>query len=433
MHTGLRLEFSRLDEHPAGRLRVGLSGGLDSCVLLHVLASDRRARSRGLSAVHVHHGLHADADDWAARCEAACAALDVPISIVRVRVERDSGEGLEAAARRARYGAFASGALPDDVLALAHHRDDQAETFLLRALRASGTDGLASMRSWRPDGAGWIWRPLLDRPRIELEDYAIAHGLSWLEDPGNADERLDRNFLRHRVMPLLRERWPHASQAFAESARLVSQSADLLHDTDRAALDSMRLQGTHDLDTTKLRDLHAAQRARLLRLWAMQCGLPPLRGVTLRTIDEELLGSRHDATPVLRWGGFVLRRWRNRLHASRQTAPWPAGIELRWAGESPLELPGGGQLALNPPRCFPHPLLVRGRCGGERIHLPGRLHHHALKNLLQSADIPPWEREQLPVLWSGDDVAAAGDTLLSAQLQEWLHHEGTTLHWRRAG
>src|SRR5690606_11245758 len=147
-----------------GPLLVGFSGGLDSTVLLHRLARDGEWRARGLRAIHVHHGLHAEADAWAAHCARACARLDVPLDIARVRVERDGGQGLEAAARRARHAAFAEVLGSGAILVLAHHRDDQAETFLLRALRASGVDGLAAMRAWRRFGDGWLWRPLLERP-----------------------------------------------------------------------------------------------------------------------------------------------------------------------------------------------------------------------------------------------------------------------------
>src|SRR5687768_2272994 len=168
---------------------IGLSGGLDSVVLLHALATLPEARTRGLRVLHVHHGLHADADAWSRHCEAICAALSVPLRSVRVEVPLDSGEGLEAAARHARHAAFASELGKGEVLALAHHRDDQAETFLLRALRGSGVDGLGAMRAWRHFGPGWLWRPLLGHSRAQLLAYAEANGLSWVDDPSNSDTR----------------------------------------------------------------------------------------------------------------------------------------------------------------------------------------------------------------------------------------------------
>ena len=204
-----------LPAHAASHVWVAFSGGLDSTVLLHRLAHDAVIRRQGLSAVHVHHGLQAEADAWAAHCATVCHALDVPLRTVRVQVDRERGEGLEAAARHARHAAFAATMGHGDVLAIAHHRDDQAETFLLRALRASGPDGLAAMRPWRAFGPGWLWRPLLETPRDDVHAYARAHALTWIEDPSNARTDLDRNFLRHDVLPLLEGRWPQATAGAA--------------------------------------------------------------------------------------------------------------------------------------------------------------------------------------------------------------------------
>src|SRR3546814_1922150 len=187
--------------------------GLDSVVLLHLLCARPEVRNAGLRAIHVHHGLQSVADDWASHCRALCEALDVPLQVVDVDVERDSGFGLEAAARAARRRAFAAALRDDEVLALAHHRDDQAETFLLRALRASGPDGLAAMLPWQRFANGWLWRPLLDVPRASLLSHARAHGLRWIADPSNEDTAHDRNFLPHRALPLPRARWPDATAA----------------------------------------------------------------------------------------------------------------------------------------------------------------------------------------------------------------------------
>src|SRR5690606_11238161 len=187
-------------------LLLGYSGGLDSGALLQLLAADAGVRQRGLRAIHVHHGLHPDADAWALHCASVCGDLDVALDVVRVEVARDSGSGLEAAARAARHAAFQSALRSDEVLVLGHHLDDQAETFLLRALRASGVDGLAAMRPWRRFGRGWMWRPLLDIPRADLLEHARTRGLHWVEDPSNDSEAHDRNFLRRQVLPLLRTR-----------------------------------------------------------------------------------------------------------------------------------------------------------------------------------------------------------------------------------
>jgi tRNA(Ile)-lysidine synthase len=404
---------------------VGLSGGLDSTVLLHLLAHSP-LRANGLRAIHVHHGLHPDADAWAAHCEAFCASLDVPLAVVRIEVDRGSGLGPEAAARAARHAAFEHALRDGEILALAHHRDDQAETFLLRALRGSGPDGLAAMRAWRPFGRGWLWRPLLAQPRDGLRDYAMSHELRWIEDPSNADERFDRNFLRNRIMPLLRERWAHADVAFARSASLSADSADALVQIDDAALDA--LIDDDSLPSSALRGLPAEARARLLRRWIDHLGLPPLPADGIRRIESELLPAAEDRIPRYDWSDARIVQWRGRLHASRSAGEWPPDWQRDWDGTSPLVLPDGGLISLEGAPGFDAPVRVRARVGGERIVLPGRTHSHQLKHVLQERGLPPWERARLPLLFaSNGTLLAAGTDILAAPFAEWLGRRGARL------
>lgn len=415
--------------HSASGCVVAYSGGLDSTVLLHLLASHRVATA-ALRAIHVHHGLHHEADAWTVHCQRSCAELAVPLTIVRIDVQRDSGEGLEAAARKARHAAFEAELRDDEVLALAHHRDDQAETFLLRALRASGPDGLGAMRAWRRFGRGWLWRPLLEVPRSELLAYARQHALHWIDDPSNADTDLDRNFLRHRVMPLLRERWPRAEAAFAQSATLSAETSELLAEGDALALASARTLDAHTLSREPLRALPPARRARVLRLWIATLDLPPLPAEGVARIGAELLDARVDAEPEFAWHGAIVRLWRDLLHADRQRGSLPSDWHAAWDGGMPLRLPTGDTLALQGAPGFEASLRVHARQGGERITLPGRAHSHALKHVLQDFGVPPWVRERLPLLSdAAGAVMAAGDLVYSAEFDTWLHTHGARLAW----
>ncbi|MFC7300758.1 tRNA lysidine(34) synthetase TilS [Cognatiluteimonas weifangensis] len=416
----------------ASGILVGFSGGLDSTVLLHLLAAAPQVRTHGLRALHVHHGLQADADAWAAHCRGVCAELGVPLQVVHVAVAREHGGGLEAAARAARHAAFAAELHEGEILALAHHRDDQAETFLLRALRASGPDGLAAMRPWRRHGRGWLWRPLLDLPRSELLAHAQRQGLRWIEDPANADPAQDRNFLRHQVLPLLQRRWPQAGAAFARSAALSAAATDLLQAEDARALAAAATDDPHTLAVAALLALPVARRARVLRRWIEACSLPPLPASGIARIEADLLQAAPDAEAAFAWSNACVRRWRGLLHAGRRQTPLPAGWHCRWDGRAPLALPGGGTLQLEGSHGFDAPLTAHARRGGERIVLPGRRHHHALKHVLQQAGMPPWRRERLPLLSSADGtLLAAGDRILSADFARWLHDRGARLHWRR--
>ena len=405
---------------------VGFSGGLDSAVLLHRL----HGSIPHLRAIHVHHGLHPDADAWAAHCSALCVALGVPLEIVHIDVDRESGLGLEGAARHARHAAFSANLRDGEVLALAHHRDDQAETFLLRALRASGVDGLSAMRSWRKYGSGWLWRPLLDTSRADILAYANAHGLAWIEDPSNASIDPDRNFLRNAVMPLLRQRWPLAGSAFARSAALAADVATRDGDGIAIALLACR-RDDGDLDAVVLQRLPASLRAGVLRRWVAEAGLPPLPASGVAAIERQLLPARADAEAEFRWHEARILRWRDRLHADAVRRPLDAGLNATWDGRAPLPLPDGDRLELIGADAFDRPLRVRARHGGERIRLPGRDHSHALKHALQQAGVPPWLRERLPLLVEGEEVLAAG-SLLSARLDGWLRPRAARLHWQLA-
>ena len=418
-----------------GPVLVAYSGGLDSTALLHRLATDPAIRARGLRAVHVHHGLHADADTWATHCADTCAALGIALEVHRVTVPRDSGLGPEASAREARRAAFARSMTAGDCIALAQHQEDQAETFLLHALRASGPDGLAAMRPWRRFGEGWLWRPLLATPRGALRAYAEAHGLRWIEDPTNADETFDRNFLRHRVLPLLRERWPQADGGFARAATLAAESADLLGGHDRDTLARMRSDADDALSVPALRTLAPSERARVLRLWATTLGWPPLSAAALVRIERHLLDTTvaADRQPSVAWHGRSLRRWRDALHAVDPRRALPVDWSRDWDARVPLALPNGDRLALIGTDALPAACRVHARRGGERLRLPGRTHHHALKHLLQDAGLPPWERARLPLLSTVDGtLLAVGDRFLDAGFAQWLAERGATLAWTKA-
>lgn len=419
----------KLPESPRiAPILVGYSGGLDSTVLLHLLASDADLRGTGLRASHVHHGLHAEADAWAAHCERECAALGVPLQVVRVEVDAGAGLGIEGAARAARHRAFAQALGTGEILALAHHRDDQAETFLLRALRGSGVDGLAAMRPWRAHASGWLWRPLLDLPREQLQAHAIEHGLRWIDDPSNADSGFNRNFLRNQLMPLLRERWPHAAGNLARSAALSAQAVDLLDAEDAAALSTAQ-RDDGSLDIGVLLALPGERRARVLRRWIDATGLPPLPANGVAQIERELLHARQDAEARFDWSGARVQRWRNALHAGRIRAPLAPEWSQPWDGRSPLALPTGDRLELIGADAFDTPVRVHARLGGERLLLPGRTHHHSLRHVLQERDVAPWLRARMPLLSDANELLAAGDAILSARMAAWLQARGARLRW----
>ncbi|CAD5108297.1 tRNA lysidine(34) synthetase TilS [Zestomonas carbonaria] len=408
--------------------RIALSGGLDSTVLLHLLATLARCeRLPPLSAIHVHHGLQVAADAWPAHCQALCAGLGVPLQVLHVKV--DGGASLERAAREARYAALAGCLGEDELLLTAQHRDDQAETLLFRLLRGAGVRGLAGMPTSRPLGRGTLLRPLLDCSRAELEDYARAQGLSWVEDPSNADTRLSRNFLRQRIMPALRERWPQSDASLARAAAHLREAQELLDELAGQDLLAARTESPWpwlnlpSLELAPLTRLSHARQRNAVRTW--------LAGHT-RMPDsdhwagwEALRDAAVDAQPVWRLGDGELQRADGRvwwlsgdwLRVPEAPVPWPDP-------SSPLKLPGNGLLSLEgvPPSGA---LEVRYRQGGEVLQLPGR-GRRDLKRLLNEAGLPAFLRGRLPLLFRDDELLAVANLpLLGASGAEAFR-----LHWR---
>lgn len=389
---------------------VALSGGRDSVVLFDAL---RRLQASGspfeLTALHVHHGLSANADRWAEFCTQLCRQSDIRLRVVRVQVRCDGGEGREAAARRARHAAFADCAA--DWLALAHHGDDQAETVLFRLLRGAGVHGASGMPVERPLSSGVrLIRPLLGVSSAVLADYASACSLTWIDDESNADCRYRRNHLRREVMPRIRERFPggvdsllRAARHFAEAAAVVDEVAA----ADRAAV----LNGSGRLATRCLLQLSEARARNLLRFeWALH----GFRAPDARWLDEalrQLRAAGSDSGVHLSTRDGHLRQYRGELYLLPPSAPIDED-GLVWRGEAALPW-GEGELRLSPSigegigrrLLLAETVRVRRRQGGEQLQPDRRRPRRSLRKLLQEMAIPPWQRERLPLLWCGERLA----------------------------
>lgn len=409
-------------EPPADRLLVAFSGGLDSHVLLHRLASDPRLRKRyALRAVHIDHGLQADSARWADHCAGVCESLAVPLDIVRVTVRPVLGESPEAAARKARYSAL--GTRVDDVataLVTAHQRNDQAETLLLALMRGSGPRGLAAMPVLARFAGGWLWRPMLHRSRAELHDYASRQQLRWIEDPSNANTEFDRNYLRHRVVPLLEQRWPAAGSVMARTADHCAETDQLLEHL--AAADLRSAAVGEALSVVLLAALSPARQRNLVRFWLRQHGLPVPGQTILAQLLTRVAKAGDDRCPLLRWQGGEVRRYRGYLYAMVPLAPAPdADCALPWPGGTELQLPRGGRLrrVVCDGMGLPGELVglcVRYRRGGERFHPWGRAHGQTLKKLLQESAMPPWDRWRVPLIYWQDRLVAVPGVGVQAAL-----------------
>lgn len=402
-----------LQQQPQGHLCVAYSGGPDSTALLHALALLPEAKARELRALHIDHGLHADSATWAERCKQMAREWGVPCLVLRVHVDHARGYGLEAAARDARYRAFAASLQKGERLLLAHHRDDQAETVLLKLLRGAGPEGLGGMRATRRLGEGLLWRPLLDTPRDELRRYVAQHELPCIDDPSNNDARLSRNFLRHEILPRLTQHWPQAVDSIVHSASLHRAATETLERQWRS--EQARLLDTTNgsLDAHGWLALSPALRHPLLDDWLHARGLTAPTTAQREQIERQC-GARDGQLPCIRWPGAEVHVWRGRLWA---LPPQPL-IDPQWGADwhgEPLALPDGGSLRLDPPGQLSDALSIRLRRGGEQLRPAGDAHTRELRDLFQQGGMPPWRRLACPLLYAGEELIGVGDRWLSAR------------------
>jgi tRNA(Ile)-lysidine synthase len=394
----------------AQRLVVGFSGGVDSSVLLDLAIQSERP----IRAIHIHHGLSRDADQWADHCRSVCRRYGIDLQQARVH-PHDSGQGPEAAARQARYQAFEAALGEGEVLLLGHHADDQAETLLLRLLRGTGPDGMSGMARVRSLGQGWLVRPLLDQTRGDLKAYAHGHGLRWVDDPSNEQTWFDRNYLRHHVLPVLTARWPSAVAAIN---RCAAHHQDEIRAT-TPLLDRWLAEHAHrvgpaeaavppapgPLSVSSLAAEPIPLQALLLRRWLILGGMPVPGSQPLAAGRAMLLESRADAQPQLVWSGGRVARHRGYLF--RLPVQWPAApvpVRLRpGAAHGWGEL---GRIVVGSAVGMDEALWARSPRPGDRLPLRGG-GHTPLKEVLRRAGVPAWWRRRLPLLVDAFDTPRA--------------------------
>nr|WP_321271355.1 tRNA lysidine(34) synthetase TilS [uncultured Tolumonas sp.] len=422
--------FAILDQQlKPGPLLVGFSGGLDSRVLLELLARYIRQRTGfSLQAVHVHHGLNPLADQWLSHCQQTCLTLEIPFTAQRVDIEKQSRQSLEDLARQARYAVFQQYLPNGGTLLTAHHQDDQLETLLLALKRGSGPRGLAAMPMDADFADGRLVRPLLSFSRQQLFDWAINQRLSWIEDDSNHDERFDRNFLRQRVIPLLRERWPEMAVTAARSAALCAEQETLLDEIAKTdLLASQHRDGSLQIEL--LDRLSSARRNQLLRFWLrQQTGTVPSHA-QLQKIWPEVALARADAMPELVWQQGVIGRYQHRLY---QVSPIPAAISSQVLPiDIPVHLANGvltlqtdylNEIRLRMPEANEQLTIEYGLPGSHKAHPVGRVHSRELKKLWQEYGVAPWLRSTMPVICYQGKIASVVGLFIC---QDYLCQTGT--------
>lgn len=445
-------EFVRPGDH----LIVALSGGLDSVVLLDLLIPLSSRMSFSLSAVHVNHGISANADEWSRFCENLCRSSGIPLHIARLNIRREPGLSLEAAARDARYQVF--GKLKVDYVVLAQHLDDQAETLLLQLLRGAGVKGLGAMPVVRNLEAGFgrqqilrsglsipyvgplILRPLLEVPRREIEKYARARALQWITDESNEDVSFDRNFLRHEIFPLLEKRFPSYRTTFLRTSRHLAEASTLLGEL--AAVDAEQCIVPGKLHIEDLRKLSFPRAKNLLRYTLAQQGVILPSATKLDEILRQLLSSHTGAKIHVVFGAAEIRCFKGLVYVRsmgrRPQEPLEADWQVAWNGEKRLVIPElGGTLVfrahesegISLQKISAQPVTIRPRQGGERLRPDCKRPRRSLKNLLREASLPPWERQSLPLMFSGEHLVCVPGIGVDCEFQAGEEEPGLVLEW----
>ncbi|HET8807229.1 MAG TPA: tRNA lysidine(34) synthetase TilS [Methylophaga sp.] len=405
-----------LDGRP---LWLAFSGGLDSTVLVHLLAQQQPTLP--LRLIHVNHQLHPDAAQWTAHCQQFADRLHLPISILEVSVDLDIGLGLEAAARDARYGAINQLIGADGVLLTGQHQQDQAETVMLQLLRGAGNRGLAAMTFRTRWHTMNIVRPLLTIDRSALLSYANHHQLKYLNDPSNDDISIQRNFLRHQIWPLLSSRWPALNQTLSRSAAHLSEAQTLLDELAQSDLKMVNADAiAATLDCASFLTLSAARQRNLLRYFLHQLKQPLPSTAILQRIIDDVCAAKTDAMPLVQWSGIEARRFAGKLYLQAQLPSLDSHWQQKIVAPEKLLLPDGRQLkwlATDGPglsaAIIKQGLTLRFRHGGEKIQLAGHAQHHDLKNCLQQWQVPSWQRPRIPLLFAGSELVAVSGYAVS--------------------
>ena len=420
-------------------LVVALSGGADSAALLAALAAlGAGFRGLPLRAVHIDHGLQAAAAEFREACRNLCEHLGVPLELIRVDVQCEAGLSIEAAARDARYAALAAQLQPLECLLTAHHRQDQAETLLLQALRGAGVRGMSAMPVCRALGAGWHVRPVLDVPHRELLQWGGHLENRHMIDPMNEDLRFDRSYLRKEIWPPIETRWPGAETALSRTAHHMAEAQELLDLA--AARDVARLRDGDALSVPGLRVLPQLQRVNVVRFWLSEAGVEAPSTARLAEALRQVFDADADHQPAIVWGNKALRRYRQRLFLTAaecphlgEARPWDTALGATIAlganlGSLTWRMQSGGLAA----HALPPAVIVRRRDGGETLKPARTARTQTVQHLCQSQGVLPWMRDALPLVFAGEELIAVADLWVDARWCAAPDAPGLKVEWNDA-
>ena len=406
-----------LSEYPEAKTCwIAYSGGLDSHVLLHVLASIQNEIKQKLVAVHINHGISNDADLWVKHCQEISANYAIEFQTFSVDLSLKSSKGTEAFAREKRYKVFGSLINNYDLLLTAHHMDDQVETILLQLMRGAGPDGLVGMPQVREFSKGFLLRPLLDYSREEIHDYAISESLNWIEDESNKLNKYDRNFLRNKIIPELVTRWPGALKTVQRAAKHQAEARCLINEISRSDLEMVSQSEYTKIDISRFDNLSSIRKKHVLRAWIKENKLEMPNARIIEKINAEVIHANNDRNPCIKWKGGEIRRYRGYLYIMKSLPTHNAEMTRLWNLEETLDLTSGYLKAVSgngsgikKNMLSNNTVEIRYRQGGEQIRPSGRVETHELKKMFQDQGILPWLRDRIPLIFYENELIAVAD------------------------
>jgi|TARA_B110000263_G_scaffold205827_1_gene186584 tRNA(Ile)-lysidine synthase len=447
---------SILEEMPSSRsAMVGLSGGMDSIVLLHALHQLQTEGRLGFSlrALHVNHGLQSHANNWADHCVKICSQLEIPLQIENANIQTTgsatSGEAshnrglnkipnLENAAREVRYAAFEVNLTEGEVLLLAHHRDDQVETLLFRLMRGAGTKGLSAMPRARKLGEGLLFRPLLDFDWSKLQNWAKLNKLQWVVDKSNEDTSFHRNFIRHKLLPIVEQRWPNYRDSWSKTIELSAESESLLQELAEQDFQIVESAQRTVILLEPLRSLSKPRQRNLLRYWLKQLQLPDLGWNKLQQLCNEVVAGAANSSAIVVGEGYELLCYKSCLYVLRDVSTFSYHRAYTWNmnNTAVLDLEENGSLQIanvvgKGLKLSVKPgLSVRYRSGGESCKLLGRP-TKAVKKLMQEHNVEPWFRDRFPLLYFGEELVCIPAIGVAESYAALSGEQGILVEWLR--
>ncbi len=415
---------------------LAFSGGLDSCVLLHLFSELLPRLNASTEVVYIDHGLQPEGVDWQRFCAKQAVHYGLAFHAHRISSAPRNGESTENWARTERYKLLTGHLEQASLLLTAHHLDDQVETFFIQALRGAGLKGMSAMPTIRKLGAGWHARPLLSITRQQLVDYARANQLEHVEDKSNRDDRYDRNYLRHEVLPRLEQRWPAYRKTLSRLIGHIAEASDGLEAQAREDLACVLDEQEQGLHLDKLLLLTAPRQKNLILCWARKRQLAIPGNAHLQRILSDVVTSAEDATPCVNWADVECRRYRRHIYLDRALPEHNPKIIITWNISNDIDIQGG-RLSVTASRgdgIAQHYLRdgnvsVRFRQGGERIRPAPAKQHKTLKQLFQEKGVMPWRRERVPLVYIENQLAAVPGICVASEFMAKGKEASFIIRW----